>query len=137
MAVIARLLHVGRRIEALLGESAKEHGLQVADGDVLFTLRRAGRLSPGQLSESLLVSTGTMTGRLDRLEKRGLLRRVPHTTDRRALLIELTHQGHDLVDRVIAEHLAREHEWLSAISADEREQLARITRKLLAKLSAG
>lgn len=137
MAVVARLLQLGRRIEALLGASAKEHGLQIADGDVLFTLRRAdGPLSPSRLSASLLVATGTMTGRLDRIEKLGLIRRVPHPTDRRALEIELTTKGRTLVDQVIGEHLAREREWLSAVTAEEREQLAHITRKLLGALSA-
>lgn len=137
MAVIARLLHVGRQIETHLGASAKEHGLQIADGDILFTLRRApGPHTPGTLAAALLVSTGTMTGRLDRLEQRTLIRRVPHPTDRRALEIELTPAGRRLVDQVIGEHLAREHEWLSAITDEERKQLARITRKLLTKLSA-
>ena len=85
---------------------------------------------------ALLVATGTMTGRLDRLEKTGLIRRIPHATDRRALVIELTPHGREMVDQAIGDHLAREHEWLSAITNEEREQLVRITRKLLAKLSA-
>jgi DNA-binding MarR family transcriptional regulator len=137
MAVVARLLHVGRLLQARLAESATEHGLQVADGDVLFTLRRAGepyRLSPGRLADALLVATGTMTGRLDRLEKRGLVRRIPNPDDRRALEVELTAEGLALVDAVIGEHVAREHEMLAPLSATEREQLVRITRKLLRHL---
>jgi DNA-binding MarR family transcriptional regulator len=102
----------------------------------LFTLRRAdGPLSPSALSGALLVATGTMTGRLDRLEKLELIRRVPHPTDRRALEIELTPHGRELVDQAIGEHLAREHDWLSVLTGEEREQLVRITRKLLVKLS--
>ena len=138
MAVIARLTHVTRLIQERIANAAAEHGVQVADGDILFTLRRAGRtLSPSKLSESLLVATGTMTGRIDRLEKLGLVRRIPHPTDRRALQVELTEHGRELVDQVIGEHLAREHEMLSVLSATEREQLVRITRKLLAHLEAG
>ena len=89
MAVIARLMHVSRLIQERIAAAAAEHGVQVADGDILFTLRRASqRLSPSRLSESLLVATGTMTGRIDRLEKLGLVRRIPHPTDRRALEVE-------------------------------------------------
>lgn len=132
MAVVARLMHVSRLIQERIAAAAAQHGVQVADGDILFTLRRAGtRLSPTALSASLLVATGTMTGRIDRLEKLGLVRRVPHPTDRRALEVELTEDGRELVDQVIGEHLAREHEMLSILSASEREQLVHITRKLL------
>src|SRR5690349_9932462 len=117
MAEVARLLRVAHLIEMQLGKTAKEIGLQTADGDVLFTLRRAnGSLSPSKLSESLLVATGTMTGRLDRLEKKGYVRRVPHPKDRRALEIELTAKGLKLVDDVIGDHVAREHELLSVLS---------------------
>jgi DNA-binding MarR family transcriptional regulator len=77
------------------------------------------------------------TGRIDRLEKLGLVRRIPHPTDRRALEVELTEHGRELVDQVVGEHLAREHEMLSVLTATEREQLVRITRKLLAHLEAG
>jgi DNA-binding MarR family transcriptional regulator len=136
MAVVARLLLLARAIEDTLGRAAKDHGLQIADGDVLFTLRRqGGKASPTQLSESLLVATGTMTGRLDRLEKHGLIQRVPHPTDRRALTVELTPSGLELVDQAVGEHLQREHDLLAAITAEEREQLTRITRKLLAHLT--
>jgi DNA-binding MarR family transcriptional regulator len=137
MAVIARLMHVTRLIQERIAEAAAEHGVQVADGDILFTLRRADqRLSPSRLSESLLVATGTMTGRIDRLENLGLVRRIPHPTDRRALEVQLTKRGRELVDEVIGDHLAREHEMLAVLSAAEREQLVRITRKLLAHLES-
>lgn len=138
MAVIARLTHVTRLIQERIAKAAAEHGVQVADGDILFTLRRANqRLSPSKLSESLMVATGTMTGRIDRLEKLGLVRRIPHATDRRALEIELTEHGRGLVDQVVGAHLAREHQMLSVLSDEEREQLVRITRKLLVHLENG
>jgi DNA-binding MarR family transcriptional regulator len=135
MAAIARLLEVARLVLDRFAETAGEHGLQIADGDVLFTLRRSGgRLSPSKLSASLLVATGTMTGRLDRLEQHGLVRRIPNPNDRRALEVELTDDGLALADQVVGEHVAREHEMLAPLTASEREQLVRITRKLLRHL---
>jgi DNA-binding MarR family transcriptional regulator len=140
MAEVARVLHVARLFGERLAAKAAEHGLQVGEGDVLFTLFRAGpphRLSPTQLAESTLVTTGTMTNRLDRLEARGLVRRLPNPDDRRGLAVELTGAGRELVDGLVGEHVENEREMLSALSEREREQLTRIMRKLLAHLTAG
>ncbi len=138
MATVGRLLAVGTLIGRRLDAFAARHDLDRGQGDVLFTLRRAGppyRLSPTTLAESLLVTSGTMTNRLDRLEKRGLIRRLPNPKDRRALDIELTDQARELVDRLIGEHVANEQQMLEPLSESERRQLVRITRKLLAHLS--
>jgi DNA-binding MarR family transcriptional regulator len=137
MAEVARLLHVARLIGGRLAEYAGTHGLQLGEADVLLTLRRSGepyRLSPTALAGSLLVTTGTMTNRLDRLEARGLVSRERHPTDRRALEIALTREGRKLVDEVVGGHVENEQAMLSVLSDREREQLARITRKLLAHL---
>lgn len=140
MATVARLLLVGELIARRIEEHGAEHGLRRAEGDVLLALRRAGaphRLSPSRLAGSLLVSSGTMTARLDRLEARGLIRRVPNPQDRRGMDVELTDAGVELVDEVVAEHVRREQEMLSPLSARERAQLQAITRKLLDHLQGG
>jgi DNA-binding MarR family transcriptional regulator len=137
MAEIARVLQLARLMGDRLSAKAAEYGLQVGQGDVLFTLFRAGpphRLSPTQLADSTLVTTGTMTNRLDKLEARGLVRRIPNPQDRRGLAVELTAAGHKLVDRLVDEHVANEEQMMSALSGREREQLDRLTRKLLAHL---
>jgi DNA-binding MarR family transcriptional regulator len=137
MAEVGRLLVLARLIERRLDATAAEFGVHRSEGDVLFTLRRAGpphRLSPTALSASLLVSTGTMTNRLDRLEARGLVRRRPNPDDRRGLAIELTEAGIALADRAVEVHVAREEELLAGLDARERAQLTRLTRKLLAHL---
>jgi DNA-binding MarR family transcriptional regulator len=137
MAEVARLLHVARLIGGRLAEYAGAHGLQLGEADVLLTLRRSGepyRLSPTALSESMLISTGAMTNRLDKLEARGLVTREPHPSDRRSLEIRLTPKGRKLVDEVVGGHVENEREMLSVLSDREREQLTRITRKLLAHL---
>ncbi|MBN1527673.1 MAG: MarR family transcriptional regulator [Thermoleophilaceae bacterium] len=137
MATVARLMRVGALLRGRVGELARSEGLQVGEGDVLLTLRRAGapyRLSPSRLARSTLVATGTMTNRLDRLERRGLVRRIPHPSDRRGLEVELTPEGFELVDSMVGKHVANEQELLSPLSARERDALVRSTRKLLAHL---
>ncbi len=137
MAEVGRLLVIARIVERSLEATAAQFGVHPSEGDVVFTLRRAGRpyrLSPKGLAAALLVTSGTMTNRLDRLEARGLVRRLPDPHDRRALLVELTEAGRELADRAVEVHLAREEELLAGLSASEREQLSRLTRKLLATL---
>src|SRR5262249_22181514 len=125
---------VGERIQAL----ATKYGVHRSEGDVLFTLRRAGapyRMSPSQLAESLLVTTGTMTNRLDRVEKRGYIVRKPNFDDRRGLLIELTDTGRELVDEAIVQHAENERAMLSILTEDDCAALKRLTNKLVDHLS--
>jgi DNA-binding MarR family transcriptional regulator len=138
MARVARLMEVARTMEAQIAAYAGELGVDLAEGDVLFTLRRAGapyRLSPSAISASLLVSSGTLTNRLDRLERKGLIRRVPHPTDRRSTEVELTPAAVGMIDTAIHRHVANERAMLSALSDREQQQLDRLLRKLLAHLS--
>jgi DNA-binding MarR family transcriptional regulator len=138
MARVARLMEVARALEARIAAHAAEIGVDLAEGDVLFTLRRAGapyRLSPSALSASLLVSSGTLTSRLDRLERKGLIRRVPHATDRRSTEVELTPAAVKAVDIGIRRHVANEQQMLSALGDREQDQLDRLLRKLLAHLA--
>lgn len=140
MATVARLLQVGRLLEGVVGEIAAEHGLQPAEGDVLFTLRRSGRpyrLSPSVISESLLVSSGTLTSRLDRLERKGLVERVPHPEDRRSVEVQLTPPALKLVDEVVTVHVGNEQRILAALSERERAALDRATSKLIARIASG
>lgn len=138
MATVARLLRTAGAITGRLEATAAAHGLQIPEGDILFTLRRSGepyRLAPAALSDALLVSSGTLTSRLDRLERKGLIERVPHPTDRRSTEVALTRAGFELADGVIGEHVAGEREMLSALSTRQREQLDGLLRTLLAKLT--
>src|SRR5690606_38129730 len=115
------------------------YGMDRGQGDVLFTLRRSGppyRLSPGALTANLLVTTGTMTNRIDRLEARGLVRRLPHPDDRRSVVVELTPEAVELVDRAIERHVASEQEMIAPLTERDRAELRRILRKLLAHLGA-
>jgi DNA-binding MarR family transcriptional regulator len=139
MADVARLLRVADLIDRRIAAMAADHGLDRGQGDVLFTLRRAGapyRLSPGELTANLLVTTGTMTNRIDRLEARGLVRRLPNPDDRRSIVVELTPPAVELVDRAIERHVANEQEMIAPLTARDRAEVRRILRTLLAHLGA-
>lgn len=140
MTLVARILTVAAQVSQRIEALAKDHQITSAEGDVLFTLRRAGApytLSPTTLAKSLLVSSGTMTNRLDRLERRALIERKANPRDRRAVDILLTRKGLELVDEAITEHVARETEMLSGLTSTERTRLDTILRKLGNHLQEG
>ncbi|GAA4845894.1 MarR family transcriptional regulator [Luteimicrobium xylanilyticum] len=138
MALLARLTRAAELVNARTDRLAGDYGVNRGDGDVMFALRRSGepyRLSPTSLARALLMTTGTMTGRLDRLEKRGLIVRVPSTHDRRSLDVELTPEGKRLVDEAVTTHTAGQQEVVSALTSTDRADLDRVTRKLIAHLT--
>jgi DNA-binding MarR family transcriptional regulator len=137
MALIARLGRAAQLVNGRIDQLAAEYGVHRGEGDVLFALRRSGppyRLSPTRLANALLVTTGTMTNRLDRLEKRGLIVRVPNPDDRRSLDVELTTKGKHQVDEAVTKHSANERDMLAPLSKRDRSDLDRITRKLITHL---
>ncbi|MGD9480426.1 MarR family winged helix-turn-helix transcriptional regulator [Shinella sp. G-2] len=130
---VARLrTHLGREIERTLAA----HGLNSASFDVLATLRRSGppyRLSPGDLIATTMVSSGTMTNRLDQLEKAGLVERCDNPEDRRGVIIALTSKGFQLVDETVTAHVENQHRLLGGLDAQERAALDGLLRKFLAE----
>jgi DNA-binding MarR family transcriptional regulator len=139
MARAARILETARVMESRIAAHAAELGIDLAEGDILFTLRRSGapfRLSPSELSASLLVSSGTLTNRLDRLERKGLIRRIAHPTDRRSTEVELTEDAVSATDTAIHRHVENERSMLSGLTDREQTTLDRLLRKLLSHLEA-
>jgi DNA-binding MarR family transcriptional regulator len=136
MAVYGRIYRIARAMGERMDKEYAKFGIGRGEFDVIATLRRSGEpytLSPRQLSATLMLTTGGMTGRLDKLEKAGLLRRSPDPTDRRGLRVTLTAKGLDLVDESVTAGLAAQTEVLaSALDADEAGQLSMLLRKLLA-----
>ena len=113
---------LSQRIE----HNLKAFDLAGSDFDVLATLRRSGRpyeLSPGALAQSTLLTSGTMTSRLDKLEKMGLLKRLPDKQDRRALRIALTPAGLKKTDAAVDAHVACQRALLDALDAKATKQL--------------
>ncbi|MEV0292260.1 MarR family transcriptional regulator [Nocardia sp. NPDC050710] len=134
MAIIGRLgrllVVAQREIEAVF----TAHGLQRGEFDVLAALRRSGEpfeLNPSVLADTLMLSRAGMTGRLDRLEAAGLVRRTADAEDRRAIRVVLTEIGRELVDRVVTDHTENETRMLSVLTAEDRDALDRIARILL------
>ena len=134
MAIFGRVFRVaalaGERMEA----SYARVGISRADFDVLATLRRSGspfQLTPGALSSALMLTTGGMTGRLNRLEGAGLVARSPGAGDRRSLLVSLTDQGRDVVDEAVVTGLETQQRLAGELSAADRKRLSNLLRKLL------
>jgi DNA-binding MarR family transcriptional regulator len=110
------------------------YGVSFGEYLVLAALRRAGppyRMNPTRLFNAVILSSGAMTNRLDRLEAMGLVERLPDPNDRRGRLVALTDRGRQLVDAAVVDHLQNEERLLGALDAGEREQLAGLLRKLL------
>ena len=110
------------------------YGISFGEYLVLAALRRAGppyRMNPTRLFNAVILSSGAMTNRLDRLEALGLVERQPDPNDRRGRLVALTDRGRELVDQAVVDHLENEERLLGALDAGEREQLAGLLRKLL------
>jgi DNA-binding MarR family transcriptional regulator len=134
MGIIGRVGRLSKHLERSLQETFSEFGLTVAEFDVLAALRRSGqpyRLSPTELFNTLMVASGTMTHRIDRLEQTDLVKRIPDMNDRRGLLIELTDKGFNLIERAVEAHVMNEHRILSVLEQSERQDLAQLLRKLL------
>jgi DNA-binding MarR family transcriptional regulator len=132
MASVGRLVRVSELIDRRFDRHAARYGLTRNDADVLFTLRRSGPSLPTRLTAGLLVASGTMTARLDRLEAKGLIERRPNPDDRRSTRIALTRRGHEVTEEAIGEHVAHEERLLAGLTKRERAQLDDLLRKLLA-----
>ena len=140
MAVIGRLTRLDRLIRPRLAEVFDRHDLEAWEFDVLATLLRNGpphRLTPGQLLDSMMIASGTMTNRIDRLERRGLVERRPSPDDGRQVLVALTRRGRRIVDAALVDHAANELEIISALDPDQQEQLIDLLRRLTAALEVG
>lgn len=136
MEVFGRIYRLSRAMGDRTEKAYASLGISRGEFDVLATLRRSGEpytLSPRQLSATLMLTTGGMTGRLDKLERAGLLRRSPDPHDRRGLQVTLTDKGLELVDEAVGAGLAVQTETLRAALNDEQaDQLADLLRELLA-----
>jgi DNA-binding MarR family transcriptional regulator len=134
MEVIARISRLCRIFERRIQERYASDGLNQAQFGVLAALRRAEPphcLSPTELYESLLLSSGAISHRLVRLEAKGYVRRLPDPNDGRGALVMLTPSGKRLIDKVLTKHYTNEAELLASLSSAERATIATILRRLL------
>jgi len=139
LEVLSRVSRLARHLDRARRAAFATHGLEAWEFDVLSALRRQGppyQLSPGALLRSTLVTSGTMTNRIDRLAAAGLVRRRKDPQDKRGVLVELSHAGRGTVDAAMSDLLRRERELLTGLDDGQQADLASLLRVLLAPFDA-
>ncbi len=134
LEVLSRVTRLARHLDRDRASAFTQHGLELWEFDVLAALRRSGppyQLSPTQLTGQTLVTSGTMTNRIDRLEDRALVRRLPDPQDRRGVIVRLTTDGRDLVDQALTGLVERERVLLSVLDPARCRELAGLLRRLV------
>ncbi len=135
MQVLSRVTRLAGHLDRARRQAFTAHGLESWEFDVLSALRRSGppyQLSPGRLLRETLVTSGTMTNRVDRLTARGFVERLSDPTDRRGVIVRLTPEGKKAVDSAFAALLDAESQLLAGLSERDRTKLAALLRPLLA-----
>lgn len=135
MGLIGRLRRVTHHITREMDKTFAAHGLNDGSFDVLATLRRSGppyALSPGDLLATMMITSGTMTNRIDQLEKAGLVKRAGNPDDGRSVLISLTDKGFSVIDAAIGAHVQTQARLTSILSKEEAAALDDLLRTYLA-----
>jgi DNA-binding MarR family transcriptional regulator len=139
LEVLSRVTRLARHLDRQRGVVFARHDLETWTFDVLSALRRADpphQLSPGQLLAQTLVTSGTMTNRIDRLEQRGLVRRRPDPADARSVRVQLTPAGRRRVEAALKDLVTREQAILATLGREEQEVLAGLLRRVVAPFDA-
>jgi DNA-binding MarR family transcriptional regulator len=137
VTVIGRVTRLAGIVRRQVDEVLKPYGIGWDLLDVLGALRRAGppfRRTPTALYRACMLSSGAMTNRLDRLERAGLITRMPDPQDRRGILVGLTEQGRDVVEQAIAAGWATQHRLIMVLTPAERKKIGALLRKVLLAL---
>jgi DNA-binding MarR family transcriptional regulator len=139
LEVLSRVTRLARHLDRQRSVVFARHDLETWTFDVLSALRRSPaphQLSPGQLLAQTLVTSGTMTNRIDHLEQRGLVRRRPDPADARSVRVQLTAAGRRRVDGALQDLVQREDAILGALDPSERATLAGLLRRVVAPFDA-
>jgi len=139
IGVFGRIARIDRLLDAHLAEFLGTHDLTLGLFDVLAALRRQGppyRAKPSVLATTSLLTSGGMTGRIDQLERQGLVKRVNDPDDRRVSFAELTSAGLELIDMLFEQHLDREAALLRELTPEEQIQLGAFLRAVEATMSS-
>lgn len=139
MGIVGRISRVERMLRVELDRVFASHGLESWEFDVLATLRRSGppfALTAGALLSSMMISSGTMTNRIDRLQARELVDRRSDPRDGRVVLVGLTDAGRSLIDRALPDHAANELRLVSSLSPSDQRRLVGMLRRFHLALSS-
>lgn len=137
MQVLSRVTRIARQLDQTRGVAFTGYGIVSWEFGVLAALRRSGapyQLSPGRLVQETMVTSGTMTNRIDRLVGHGLVRRTPDPKDGRGVVVTLTPDGLAAVDGALADLLEAERRILAVLSPAQADQLAELLRTLAVEL---
>jgi DNA-binding MarR family transcriptional regulator len=140
MAILGRFLRLQKHIEAEISACHKQFGLTMGEFDVLATLRRNGEpytLTPSMLLSSMMLTSGAMTHRLDKLEAKGLIARVHSTEDRRSVSVGLTSAGLATIDEAIEVHVSVQHKLVADLSKSEKPELNQLFKTWLSAFEGG
>ena len=135
MGLLGRMTRLTTHLRHEIERTLADHDLSAPSFDILATLRRSGapyRLSPGELLATTMVTSSTMTNRIDQLEKIGLVARSPNPEDGRGVLVGLTAAGLERIETALADHVATQHRVVSGLDPDERRALDALLARWLA-----
>lgn len=136
MAIMGRILRIAKHMENEVAKLHKRYGLKFGEFDVLATLRRSGKpfsLTPSELMGSMLLTSGAMTNRLDKLESKGLIVRAHSKEDRRSVSVKLTKEGVSLIDEMMQVHVDLQHSLLQGMNEEQKTQLNQFLKVCLAE----
>ena len=137
--MVGRVIVLAQHLEESVEAALAKHNLTLGQFDILATLRRRGPrggLTPSQFLECVMLSSGGMTARLDKLEEAGLIIRTPDADDRRMVVIELTPKGKRVIDAATATRFAEAKSSLPPLSTTEIQTLAGLLRRWLVQSGA-
>jgi DNA-binding MarR family transcriptional regulator len=135
--VVGRVIVIAQFLERRVNAALEPLGLSLGQFDILATLRRQGpegKMTPTQLMKSVMLSSGGMTNRIDRLEQAGLTRREADPDDRRGVVVGLTKKGRELIDRATEVRFAEANESLPKLNDKATKELSAILRNWLCEL---
>ncbi|MDX7998490.1 MarR family transcriptional regulator [Xenorhabdus sp. Reich] len=132
MGVIGRLCRVSKIIEQRLQHAFREHGLSTIEFDILATLRRNNTpITPTEMYQSVMLTSGAMSTRIEHMVQRGLIERIANEEDRRSCKVFLTSEGKALIDKAVESHLENQKNILESLTETQQEQLATLLRHWL------
>lgn len=136
--VVGRILRLAKNIEQHVGELHREYALKPGEFDVLATLKRENKpyLTPSELYQSMLLTSGAMTSRLDRLEEKALIQRRHCQQDRRKVLVSLTSHGKKVINKVYPAHFFLLEKLLASVSGKDKTLLANLLKETLASVNS-
>lgn len=137
MALIGRFMRIAHHLSNEMDKTFKAHGLNHASFDLLATLRRSGdpyRLSPNDLLATMMITSGTLTNRIDQLEKMKLVKRVHNPQDRRSVFITLTDNGFSVIDAAVTEHVQTQARLVAGLSEQNTAELNQSLAEFLSRI---